>query len=66
MTVKLNDKNVNISSGTTLQECLEMNAIPNKGIATALNGVVVPANMRSNTVLNEGDNIIIIKAFYGG
>ena len=37
-----------------------------QGIATAVNGSVIPAGERATTQLNDGDSIVIIKAFYGG
>ncbi|MDE7145739.1 MAG: MoaD/ThiS family protein [Duncaniella sp.] len=36
------------------------------GIATAVNGKVVAAVLRPSKKLSEGDNVVIIKAFYGG
>lgn len=66
MNVKLNDKTITIPANSSLEECLNINNISTKGIATALNGTVIPANERLKTILKDGDNIIIIKAFYGG
>lgn len=66
MNVKLNDKTITIPANSSLEECLNHNNINAKGIATALNGTVIPANERLKTILKDGDNIIIIKAFYGG
>ncbi len=66
MNVKLNDKIIILSDNSTLESCLAINNISSNGIATALNGTVIPMEKRKDTILHEGDNIIIIKAFYGG
>lgn len=66
MTVTINDKPVNVAPGATLADALAEANAPVNGIATALNGTVVPAAQRASTPLSEGDTILIIKAFYGG
>ena len=66
MTVTLNDAALELPAGATLEMALEAKQIDPKGKATALNGSVVPAVLRGATELNEGDKIVIIKAFYGG
>ena len=66
MTVYLNDKPVEVADGITLEVALETLSIPSTGIATAVNGAVVPNDKRAATVLNHNDKILIIKAFYGG
>lgn len=66
MTVTLNDKTVNIEQQTTLGKLLEQQGVKPNGIATAVNGNVIPATKRNTTTLADGDKIIIITAFYGG
>ena len=66
MTIYLNDKAITINAGTTLAQLLLDQKIPQNGIATAINGNVVPATQRDSTTLSDGDKIIIISAFYGG
>lgn len=66
MNVKINDKSITLNENATLQDALDSQAIKPQGIATALNGTVIPATDRATTILNDGDNIVIIKAFYGG
>ncbi|MBO5455409.1 MAG: sulfur carrier protein ThiS [Muribaculaceae bacterium] len=66
MKVKINNVALELSEGATLQDALDAKNIPAKGIATAINGKVVPALLRGKKLLNEDDNIVIIKAFYGG
>ncbi|MDE7451890.1 MAG: sulfur carrier protein ThiS [Paramuribaculum sp.] len=50
----------------TLEDALNKAAVKPTGIATALNNVVVPAAMRTKTVLKPGDSVTVITAFYGG
>ncbi|MBD5343671.1 MAG: sulfur carrier protein ThiS [Bacteroides sp.] len=66
MKIKINNKEVEAAVGTTLAELLEQQSVPAAGIATAVNGVVVPASARVSHPLADGDSIVVIKAFYGG
>lgn len=66
MTVTINDKPVQLPDGATLMQALEAESINPAGIATAVNNTVVPRDSRATHMLNSGDKIIIIKAFYGG
>ncbi len=66
MKIKLNDIIVDSPEGATLQEVLDNAGIAPTGIAVAVNSVVIPATERSSHILNDGDSVLIIKAFYGG
>ena len=66
MTVKINDKPTTLADGATLADALMEAGVMPEGIATALNGTVVSSDKRASTQLTDGDNILIIKAFYGG
>lgn len=66
MNVKINDKAIALPKNATLQDALDNQNIKPQGIATAVNGSVISAGKRSSTQLNDGDFIVIIKAFYGG
>lgn len=66
MKISINGQTVELHAGATLQEVLDHKGIPSTGIATAVNQTVVPADRRAATPLREGDDIVIIKAFYGG
>lgn len=66
MKVKINNVELDLPEIATLQDALDAKNISPKGIATAINGKVIPALLRSKRHLCEGDNIVIIKAFYGG
>lgn len=66
MTVFINDKEYELEPAATVTDALKAAGIPERGIATALNGHVVKADTRQRTVLAQGDRLLIIKAFYGG
>ena len=66
MNITVNDVNMTVPDVTTVQDVLELKDIKPQGIATALNGRVIPAHQRATTPLTDGDKIVIIKAFYGG
>lgn len=66
MEVKINDRSVSINEDTTIAEVLTASGIDAKGIAIAINGTVLPKRDYAVRHLNDGDSIMIIKAFYGG
>lgn len=66
MEIILNSKKITVDDGMTLSSVLEQQGIAPTGIATAVNGAVVGRDKRDGHTLKHGDNIVIIKAFYGG
>ncbi len=66
MKVTINSKTVEVHEGASLSEALRAANLVGKGVATAVNGEVVPAGDRESYILNPEDNILLIKAFYGG
>lgn len=66
MKVTVNGVSLELPQGATLLDALNAKSIKPQGIATAINDVVITANARETTQLNDGDKIVIIKAFYGG
>lgn len=66
MEVTVNDKKMELADGATLSDALQAAGVAQAGIATAVNGTVVPGPKRGETPLADGDSILIIKAFYGG
>ena len=66
MKLTVNKKTIDAAEGTTLAQLLEQQSIPSQGTAAALNNRVIPRAEYATTRLSEGDNILIIKAFYGG
>ena len=67
MEITVNDKKQIIEERTVLSDIVFLlNGEKNKGIAVALNNVVIPKNLWNETIINENDNILIIKATQGG
>lgn len=66
MEVTVNDKKITVPDNTSLQGALNLAGINPEGIATALNGEVVPLTQRDATILKDGDAILVIQPFYGG
>lgn len=66
MKITVNKKEIEVDGGATVAQAMEACNIAPEGIAVALNNVVVPKAKLAETTLNEGDSILIIKAFYGG
>ena len=63
----LNDKAREISSSTSLQQFIkEIIGDAPKGIAIAINDVVIPQVMWGERVLAPNDKILVIKATPGG
>lgn len=65
MKIRINDKETEIKAAS-LQQLAEELSLPEKGIAAAVNNSMVPRTSWQQTVLHEGDNIVIIKAVCGG
>ncbi len=66
MEIKINDTPVALPDGSSLAQALDYKNIIPKDIAVAVNGKVVPLKEISSFRLNDGDSVMIIKAFYGG
>ena len=67
MIVLVNGNNTEVTSGCTLEKLCETIGIkPNEPVAAAVGTDVIDRKMWSATLLNEGDNITIIRATCGG
>ena len=65
MKLKVNNQEMETGAITLSQFSQEQN-LPTTGIAVAVNQRMVPRTEWDSYILNEGDNIIIIKAICGG
>ncbi len=65
MNIKLNNNPITTES-TTIADLLEQQSIETKGIAVAVNRRVVPRTEWNTRVLNEGDEVVVVSAVYGG
>lgn len=66
MKITINSNPIEVPEKATVAVALAAAGYDGKGVATAVNGEVVPAGERAEAVLKEGDNILLITAFYGG
>lgn len=62
----LNNQTKTISQATSLSQLLADEKIDASSIAIAINNQVVQKNLWDSQLLQQGDRILIIKAFYGG
>ena len=65
MKIKINNKEVE-TAATTVGELAAEQKLPEKGVAIAISKNMVPRTEWNNRQLNEGDDIVILKAFCGG
>lgn len=66
ITVTINNQPTVMPDDISLAEALTRQGIKPQGIATAINGSVINQSARETTKLNDGDSILVIKAFCGG
>lgn len=66
MKIKFNSKEITVDEPMTLQQLVTLNNIATEGIAVAVNRTVVPRSEYGKYRLADGDDVIVIKAFYGG
>ena len=67
MTVRVNDKPRAIANAATLTHLLgELGLTERRGVAVAVNDVVVPRLTWSAHALAEGDRVLVIQATQGG
>ena len=65
MKIKINNKEVE-TAATTVGELAAEQKLPEKGVAIAISNNMVPRTEWNNRQLNEGDDIVILKAVCGG
>lgn len=66
ITVKFNDEQLQLADATTVDQLLKEKKIEAVNIAVAVNGQMVAKPDYATHKLNDGDTILVIKAFYGG
>ena len=65
MNIKINNKETEVKA-TSLQELATEISLPEKGVAVAVNNHMVTRADWNQTAINDGDNIVVIKAVCGG
>ncbi len=66
MNITLNDKTTTLDNETSLQQLIERELSTTQNIAVAINNSLIKRTMWSSTILQEGDNVVVIAAAYGG
>lgn len=66
MNIVVNGEKVELADGATVGQLAEKQNLPEKGVAVAVNNDMVPRTEWNNRTLNEGDDVIIIRAVCGG
>ena len=61
MNIKINNKETEVKA-TSLQELATEISLPEKGVAVAVNNRMVTRADWNHTAINDGDNIVVIKA----
>ena len=65
MKLQLNGASLEVST-TTLADLLEAQGFGGAKVATAVNGTFVPATMRGDHTLSDGDSIEVLAPMQGG
>jgi len=66
MYIKVNNENQKISENTSIERLVEELKISTNGIAIAINNTVVKKSEWNSTIINNNDDILIIKSTQGG
>ncbi len=66
MIIKVNNKEMELSSQASLQQLAETLQMPDKGVAVAVNNQMIPRTKWPETILQENDQVVVIKAACGG
>ena len=66
MQIIVNNKTMEMAEGSTLSALAETLRLPEKGVAVAVNNQMIPREEWSATSLQEGAQVVVIKAACGG
>jgi sulfur carrier protein len=66
ITIYLDDKPLPMPTGSTLADLLAQLQRAPDSVATALNGQFVARDARPDTVLSDGDQVLLFKPIVGG
>ena len=66
MNIIVNGDKVEMAGGATVKTLAEQQNLPDRGVAIAVNNDMVPRADWENKTLNEGDDVVIIRAVCGG
>lgn len=66
MRISVNNKETDLQNGNTVADLAAQLELPLQGVAVAVNNRMIPRKEWDTFTLNEGDNLVIIKAACGG
>lgn len=66
MTINVNNQEMNVSENSSLVTLLDTLKISKKGIAVAINNIVITKSQWDQTLLSDLDQITVIQATQGG
>ncbi|NMM47725.1 sulfur carrier protein ThiS [Marinigracilibium pacificum] len=66
VTVNVNETEIEIEENSTILQLLNQINTSSNGIAVAINNHIIPGNTWESQLVNQNDNILIIKATQGG
>ena len=66
MKILVNNKETELTQGNTVADLALQLDLPKQGVAIAVQNRMVPRSEWNEKVLQEGDNLVIIKAACGG
>jgi sulfur carrier protein len=66
MRVILNGEPRELNDGATVDAAVEVTGAPERGVAVAVDGEVVPRGQWTNTELHEGQKVEVLQAVQGG
>lgn len=66
MNIELNNSPYEIEEGTTLAVLAKQLNLADQGVAIAINYQVISRDLWVDTIINEGDQLMVVKAVSGG
>lgn len=66
MKLKVNSKETEAKDGFTIAELASQLALPERGVAIAVNNKMIPRTEWNERILQPNDNLVVIKAACGG
>lgn len=66
ITIKINGESQEEKDGQTVLDLAQNLSLPKNGVAIAISGKIVKKNEWGTTILNDGDELTIVNAAYGG
>lgn len=66
ITIRINGESRKEKDGQTVLDLAQNLSLPKNGVAIAISGKIVKKNEWGTTILNDGDELTIVNAAYGG